>query len=253
METDTGSERVLEFYGNVSDEQWFADDITPKMFHDELFAGTGPVTLWLSSPGGDVIAASQIYAMLMDYPGDVTVKIDGIAASAASVIAMAGTRVLMAPTAYMFIHNPITVAYGNQEDMEKTIKTLVEIKEGIISAYEIKTGLSRAVISHLMDADTLMHAGEAVAMGFADGLLEDKKKTCKDDASAKVSIENRLPNMLKVIVDGGKIAKAVNREHQAASEPKAEPKTQPEPAAEPAAPEGTPISDLEKRLNLLKP
>ena len=198
-QADGASERVLELYGTIAEESWFQDDVTPKMFHDELFAGTGPVTIWLSSPGGDVIAASQIYSYLMDYPSDVTVKIDGIAASAASVIAMAGTRVLMAPTAYMFIHNPITVAYGNQEDMEKTIKTLVEIKEGIISAYEIKTGLSRTVISHLMDADTLMHAGEAVAMGFADGLLEDKKKTCKDDGTNGAPIENRLPEMLRNI------------------------------------------------------
>ena len=94
------------------------------MFHDELFAGSGPVTVWLNSPGGDCIAASQIYTMLMDYQGDVTVKIDGIAASAASVIAMAGTTVLMAPTALMMIHNPMTMAYGNHEDMEKAIEML---------------------------------------------------------------------------------------------------------------------------------
>ena len=94
------------------------------MFRDELFAGTGPVTVWLNSPGGDCVAASQIYSMLMDYRGDVTVKIDGIAASAASVIAMAGTKVLMAPTALMMIHNPITVAYGNTADMQKAIEML---------------------------------------------------------------------------------------------------------------------------------
>ena len=91
------------------------------MFHDELFAGKGPVTVWLNSPGGDCIAASQIYTMLMDYKDDVTIKIDGIAASAASVIAMAGTRGLMAPTALMMIHNPMTMAYGNQADKEKPI------------------------------------------------------------------------------------------------------------------------------------
>ena len=98
------------------------------MFRDELFAGTGPVTVWLNSPGGDCVAASQIYSMLMDYRGDVTVKIDGIAASAASVIAMAGTKVLMAPTALMMIHNPITVAYGNTADMQKAIEMLDEVK-----------------------------------------------------------------------------------------------------------------------------
>ena len=126
------------------------------MFHDELFAGKGPVTVWLNSPGGDCIAASQIYTMLMDYQDDVTIKIDGIAASAASVIAMAGTKVLMAPTALMMIHNPMTMAYGNQADMEKAIEMLDEVKESIMNAYEIKTSLSRAKLSHLMDL-SLIH------------------------------------------------------------------------------------------------
>ena len=127
-QADTESERVLELYGTIAETSWFDDDVTPQMFHDELFAGKGPVTVWLNSPGGDCIAASQIYTMLMDYQDDVTIKIDGIAASAASVIAMAGTRVLMAPTALMMIHNPMTMAYGNQADMEKAYGTDYEKK-----------------------------------------------------------------------------------------------------------------------------
>ena len=151
------------------------------MFHDELFSASGPVTVWLNSPGGDCIAASQIYTMLMDYAGDVTVKIDGIAASAASVIAMAGTKVLMAPTALMMIHNPMTMAYGNHEDMEKAIEMLDEVKESIINAYEIKTSLSRAKLSHLMDSETWMNAAKAIELGFADDILVDRKKCAKDD------------------------------------------------------------------------
>ena len=106
-------ERVLELYGTIAEESWFDDDVTPQMFRNELFSGKGPITLWINSPGGDCIAASQIYTMLMDYPDEVTVKIDGIAASAASVIAMAGTKVLMAPTALMMIHNPATITMGD--------------------------------------------------------------------------------------------------------------------------------------------
>ena len=121
-QADEGSERVLELYGTIAEESWFDDDVTPQMFRDDLFAGSGDVVIWLNSPGGDCIAASQIYSMLMDYKGNVTVKIDGIAASAASVIAMAGTRVLMAPTALMMIHNPATVAFGDHEDMQKAIE-----------------------------------------------------------------------------------------------------------------------------------
>ena len=167
--------RVLELYGTIAEESWFDDDITPAQFREELFAGSGPVTVWINSPGGDCIAASQIYTMLMDYKDDVTVKIDGIAASAASVIAMAGTKVLMAPTALMMIHNPATIAMGDHEDMQKAIEMLDEVKESIINAYEIKTSLSRAKLSHLMDAETWMNANKAVELGFADGILEDEK------------------------------------------------------------------------------
>ena len=87
-------ERTLFLNGEISDETWYGDEVTPKLFKDELLSGEGDITVWINSPGGDVFAAAQIYNMLMDYKGNVTVKIDGLAASAASVIAMAGTKVL---------------------------------------------------------------------------------------------------------------------------------------------------------------
>ena len=166
------SSRELFLYGTIAEESWYEDDITPEMFRSELMSGTGPVTVWLSSPGGDCIAASRIYSMLMDYPFDVTVKIDGIAASAASVIAMAGTTVLMAPTSCIMIHDPMTVAMGNEGDMEKAIDMLKAVKDSIITAYEIRTGMSRAEISKLMTAETWMDAGKAIELGFADGVLQ---------------------------------------------------------------------------------
>ena len=168
-------ERVLELYGTIAEESWFDDDITPAMFREELFAGNGPVTIWISSPGGDCFAASQIYTMLMDYKGPVTVKIDGIAASAASVVAMAGTEVLMSPTSMMMIHNPATIAFGDHKDMEKAIDMLQEVKAAIINAYELKTGQPRKTLSKMMDEETWMNAGKAVELGFADKLLEDEK------------------------------------------------------------------------------
>ena len=181
---ESGEARELEIYGTIAEESWFDDDVTPEQFRAELFAGTGPITVWINSPGGDCIAASQIYTMLMDYKGDVTVKIDGIAASAASVIAMAGTSVLMAPTALMMIHNPATIAIGDHEDMQKAIEMLDEVKESIINAYEIKTGLSRDKLSKLMDAETWMNANKAVELGFADGVLEDEKTVAEIPAYA---------------------------------------------------------------------
>lgn len=195
---DTGGARELELYGTIAEESWFDDDITPAMFREELFAGSGPITVWINSPGGDCIAASQIYTMLMDYKGDVTVKIDGIAASAASVIAMAGTEVLMAPTALMMIHNPATIAMGDHEDMKKAISMLDEVKESIINAYEIKTSLTRDKLSKLMDAETWMNANKAVELGFADGVLEDEKAVAEIPAYAfsRKSVQAALMNKI---------------------------------------------------------
>lgn len=164
-------ERTLFLNGTIAEDSWFDDDVTPKLFKDELLSGSGDITVWINSPGGDCVAAAQIYNMLMDYKSNVTVKIDGIAASAASVIAMAGTKVLVSPVSMLMIHNPATVAFGDSAEMQKAIAMLDEVKESIINAYEIKTGMSRAKLSHLMDAETWMDAHTAVDMGFADEIL----------------------------------------------------------------------------------
>lgn len=176
VKDENSDTRTLYLNGAIAEESWFDDEVTPKAFKAELLSGEGDITLWINSPGGDCIAASQIYAMLMDYKGNITVKIDGIAASAASVIAMAGTNVLMAPTALMMIHNPLTVAIGDSEEMQKAIDMLSEVKESIINAYEIKTSLSRVKLSNLMDAETWLNANKALELGFADGILKDEKK-----------------------------------------------------------------------------
>ena len=139
-------ERTLFLNGTIAEDSWYDDDVTPALFKDELMGGSGNITVWINSPGGDCVAAAQIYNMLMDYPHDVTVKIDGIAASAASVIAMAGTKVLMSPVSTMMIHNPATVAWGDAGEMEKAIAMLESVKDSIINAYEIKSILSRAQV-----------------------------------------------------------------------------------------------------------
>lgn len=166
------TERTLFLNGTIAEESWFDDDVTPQLFKEELNAGSGDITVWINSPGGDCIAAAQIYNMLMDYKGNVTVKIDGIAASAASVIAMAGTKVLVSPVSMLMIHNPMTVAFGNSAEMQKAIDMLGSVKDSILNAYEIKTGLSRAKLSHLMDAETWMDANKAIELGFADEIMQ---------------------------------------------------------------------------------
>lgn len=172
---DADSVRVLRISGTIAEESWFDDDITPSIFASELNAGSGPVTIWLNSPGGDVVAAAQIYNMLIDYPGHVTVNIDGIAASAASVIAMAATKVAMSPVSMLMIHNPATMAVGNKDELARAMSMLDSVKDSILNAYQEKTNLSRAKLSKLMDAETWMDARAAIDMGFADELLTNQR------------------------------------------------------------------------------
>lgn len=213
--------RTLTLNGTIAEESWFEDDVTPRMFRDELSAGTGDVVIWINSPGGDCVAASQIYTMLMDYKGRVTVKIDGIAASAASVIAMAGTEVLMAPTSLLMLHNPLTVAIGDTEEMQKAIAMLDEVKESIINAYELKTGMSRAKLAHLMDAETWLNAQKAIELGFADSML-----------TRDTAVTNAIP------ITGYQFSRRAVTNSLLDKLPKPEPKFPAEP--------------LEQRLNLLK-
>ncbi len=170
--TNEQTARILHLEGIIAPETWFDDEITPALFKDELNSGTGPITVIINSPGGDCVAAAQIYNMLVDYPHPVTVKIDGIAASAASVIAMAGDTVLMSPVSTMMIHNPATIAMGDHTDMEKALQMLEAVKDSIINAYQLKTGLSRREISRMMDAETWFDATKAVELGFADGVTQ---------------------------------------------------------------------------------
>lgn len=227
---DTG-ERTLYLDGVIASEPWLDDDITPKLFRKELFAENGNITIWLNSPGGCVFAASQIYSMLMEYKGSVTIKIDGIAASAASVVAMAGTQVLMSPTACLMVHNPSTIALGDSEEMLRAKAMLDEVKESIINAYELRTSLSRTQLSHMMNAETWLSAKKAIEMGFADGLLEDEKRkqALETYNFSRQAVTNSLLDRLK------------------AREPK------PAPIAEtttPTAPQTT-IQSLDERLILI--
>lgn len=168
---DSDETRTLRLEGPIDEESFWGDEITPQMFRDELNAGEGDVTVWINSPGGNVFAAAEIYTMLKDYKGSITVKIDAIAASAASVVAMAGDVVQMSPVAMLMIHDPSTVAMGNTKDMEKAIEVLNEVKESIINAYASKSGLSHARIANLMSNETWMNAKKAVELGFADEIL----------------------------------------------------------------------------------
>lgn len=249
IKNETEGTRTLFLTGEISDETWWGDEVTPKIFKDELMSGEGDIILWINSPGGDVFAASQIYNMLMEYSGNVTVKIDSLAASAASVIAMAGTEVLMSPTSLMMIHNPLTVAIGDTEEMQKAISMLEEVKESIINAYELKTGLSRSKISQLMDAETWLNAKKAVELGFADGILYDRKPEDIEPEAMMFSSMGRFCDLLRINISKNAPFIDSVKNHRFLTS-RAVTNSLLNKLKEP--PKGTPYSELEKRLNLLK-
>ena len=256
-QTETQPEqRILTLNGTIAEESWFDDDVTPQLFRDELESGGGDITVWINSPGGDCIAAAQIYNMLSDYKGHITVKIDGIAASAASVIAMAGDEVLMSPVAMMMIHNPATIAMGDHAEMQKAIDMLTEVKESIINAYEEKTHLSRAKIAKMMTEETWLNAKKALQLGFVDGILFTDKKD-KPQAEPDEEEENDEPLKTEPTEEPDE-----NEEEQ---KPDKQRKTPDSMIYSPSkttaslmqkisasAPKGVPINQLDKRLALLK-
>lgn len=268
-----GGERVLRINGVIAEESWLDDDITPTVFASELNAGSGPVTIWLNSPGGDVVAAARIYNMLLDYPGKVTVNIDGIAASAASVIAMAASTVAMSPVSMLMIHNPATLAMGDKTELSRALDMLESVKDSIINAYQLKTGLSRAKLSKLMDMETWMDATAAIDLGFANEILTSKQGSTpdkdheptktnpdkgdnpgdgEDEESASKKVPGRAKNEPGVVfsrkVSEKQLVAQLAMHGKSAAPPGPPPPVSEHPCLKPAAPCGRRVVDLYAHL-----
>jgi ATP-dependent Clp protease, protease subunit len=212
--TETEPESVeLRIEGDIVDDdevwiyEWFGEAATaPNAFKEELKQFKGKdITVWIDSYGGSVFAAASIYNALKEHDGKITVKVDGKAMSAASVIAMAGDEVLMSPVAVMMIHNPLTGVYGNMHDLRKVADILDQIKESLINAYVNKTGKSREEISNMMDDETWMSANVAVKEGFADGILYQDEplnvENMKEFSFNRLAVLNRSNQSLKQVVE----------------------------------------------------
>ena len=212
--TNKAEDIELRIEGEIisDDDIWFYEwlDIehtSKNQFRDELNKHDGKdITVWIDSYGGDVFAAAGIYNALMEHKGNVTVKIDGKAMSAASVIAMAGGEILMSPVSIMMIHNPLTMAVGDMHEMRHTADILDTVKETIINAYQIKTGKSRKKISEMMDGETFMSGKVAVKDGFADGILyEDSEEPIKNYAAEisfnRLAVQNSAKSALNKMID----------------------------------------------------
>jgi ATP-dependent Clp protease, protease subunit len=198
-----GQEPEMELYGYISEYSWFEDEITPKKFKDDLmkYGQGGPIKIRMNSYGGDVIAASMISSIMRDYPGPITVQIDGIAASAATVVAVAGTNVLIQDTAYFMIHDPSVVFFMaalNIEDLTRLASSLEAVKEGIMNTYQAKTGLSRPRLSRLMTDETWMDAQKAVDLGFVDEIVINPNSLATQIPVDNAAFVNGLRNYAKV-------------------------------------------------------
>ena len=163
----------LVLYGEIADASWYGDEVTPAAFHDEL-KGLGNVDellVRINSPGGDVFAAQAIYSMLRNHAAKVTVRVDGLAASAATLICMAGDAIQMPANAMMMVHNPWTFTGGDANDLRGMADTLDAVRDTMLAAYTARTGRTAAEIIPLLDAETWLTAERAKELGFADEVL----------------------------------------------------------------------------------
>lgn len=192
-------------YGEISDVSWWGDEVTPKQFKEDLDAlgDVETIKVFINSPGGDVFAGQAIYSMLKRHKAQVHVYIDGLAASIASLIAMAGDKVVMPANAMMMIHNPWTFAVGNANDFRKLADDLDKIGDSMITAYGSRSALTTEEIKGLLDAETWLTAQECVEYGFADEVEEAKELAASIDKKFLSRYQN-IPETLKKVLDGEK-------------------------------------------------
>lgn len=173
--------------GVIASQSWWGDEVTPKQFKSELKKHSGDITVRINSPGGDVFAGVSIYNALMEHDGKVTVKVEALAASAASFIAMAGEDIIMLPGSLMMIHNPWTFAVGNEEELAKVVEMLQKVGSSVASIYVARTGKSEEEINQMLKDETWMTGEEAVANGFATEAREAKKPASTSDLMKNIS------------------------------------------------------------------
>ncbi len=166
-------ENTVTIYDVIGEDMWTGGGFTAKRMSAALRAiGKNDVTVKVNSPGGDMFEGIAIYNLLREHPAKVTIDVMGWAASAASIIAMAGDEIRMGLGTFMMVHNAWGVVVGNRHDMRDAAKLFDGFDAAIADIYEARTGMKRAAIEKLMDAETFMGPSEAVENGFADVVLD---------------------------------------------------------------------------------
>lgn len=234
----SGSTLYLE--GPISQDSWWGDEVTPQLFRDELKQITSnKLLVVINSTGGDVWAGVSIHDALKEFDGEVTIKVSGLAASIASVIAMAGDKIQMTPGSTMMVHRASTFAWGNAEELEKYIEMLETVEEGIVSIYADRTGLSKDEINDLLAAETWMSAEKAVELGFADEIVKPES-TAEESQTLENAFSGKFAFSMSATKDAmdSFLAKAKIKNEVPSEEPDEPEKEEPEvpevPPADPA-------------------
>ena len=170
IKNKTATKAEIVLYAPIG-ESWFGDAVSAKSFSDELKKldpSVNEITVRINSPGGDVFDGIAIYNRLKQHKAKIIVQIDGLAASIASIIALAGDEINMGEGALFMIHLPWTFTYGNRKELDMTIERLIDIEEQLVSIYAKKTGLSRIEIKQMLETETWMDADQAIEKGFVD-------------------------------------------------------------------------------------
>ena len=190
----------LTLYGEISNETWWGDEVTPKEFKSDLdnLGEIDTLNIYINSPGGDVFAGQTIYSILKRHKAHKNIYIDGLAASIASVIAMAGNTIFMPKNAMMMIHNPWTVGMGNADEFRKLAEDLDKIRESLIAAYEGHSALTRDEIIEIMDAETWLTASECEEYGFCDVVGEEKNMAASIDKDVLARYKNTPKELIKI-------------------------------------------------------
>lgn len=188
VEGDSPKPAELLLYGPIATYTWWGDEVTPRQFKADLDAlgDIDEINVYINSEGGDVFAGQAIHSMLKRHKAKINVYVDGLAASIASVIAMAGDSVRMPKNAMMMLHNPWTFSVGNAEDFRKLADDLDKIRESIIAAYQSKCGMDRDKLVDILDAETWLTAAEAFDYKLIDEVQEDKQVAASLNAGALV-------------------------------------------------------------------
>ena len=199
------SELIIE--GDISSTTWYGDESTPRQLREELAGRSGDLTVHIDSPGGDVWAGISMFNALKKYDGKVTIVVDSLAASIASVIAMAGDEIIMSEGSMLLIHKPWTMIVGNSDDMRDMADYLEKLADNLVDIYVNRTGKSKEEILAMLDGEgTWMSAQEAVEYGFADKaegakptLSEAIKNSLKYTQPVQAAIMQPMMSLKKVL------------------------------------------------------